>query len=178
MANKNIKKENTGQNNGQNNSLKHELSSEVKSLIIVSVAVLLFFGLFYLITVIILDKDNHSKENELEEVEVQHKEILVGTSFSVKADEYYVLYYETKNEDVSSDMYSLVSSYRSSNSSVYLYTVDMSNALNASFKSDEANRSASKASELKISGPTLIKFVDGKINNYVEGIDEITAILK
>ena len=174
MANKNIKKENTG----QNNSLKHELSSEVKSLIIVSVAVLLFFGLFYLITVIILDKDNHSKENEPEEVEVQHKEILVGTSFSVKADEYYVLYYETKNEDVSSDMYSLVSSYRSSNSSVYLYTVDMSNALNASFKSDEANRSASKASELKISGPTLIKFVDGKINNYVEGIDEITAILK
>lgn len=175
MAKKNIKKE---KNSVQHNFSKYELSSEVKSLIIVSVVVLLFFGLFYFITVIILDKDNNSNKNGTDEVVVQHKEILVGTSFSVKDAEYYVLYYETGDEGISADMSSLVSKYRSTNSDIYLYTVDMSNAFNAAFKSDESNRLASKASELKINGPTLIKFADGKIESYVEGIEEITEILK
>lgn len=175
MAKKNIKKE---KNSVQHNFSNYELSSEVKSLIIVSVVVLLFFVLFYFITVIILDKDNNSNKNETDEVVVQHKEILVGTSFSMKDPEYYVLYYETGDDDINVDMSSLVSKYRSANSDIYLYTVDMSNAFNAGFKSDESNRSATNASELKICGPTLIKFVDGKIDRYIEGIDEIAEILK
>lgn len=175
MAKKSIKKETK---TVQKNLPEYGLSSEVKNFIIVSISVLLFFGLFYFITMVILGGNNSSKNGETADVEVQHKEILVGTSFSVKDSQYYVLYYEAEDDDISYDMASLISKYRSANQNIPLYTVDMSNALNSSFKSDEANRLASKASELKIAGPTLINFVDGKIDKYVEGIDNIKEILK
>ena len=37
---------------------------------------------------------------------------------------------------------------------------------------------AKDASEMKISGPTLIKFNNNKIDDYIEGKDEITDYLK
>ena len=157
---------------------KKEVSTEVKQLLAITVAVLLFLGLFYFLTVFILDDDTSTKTDDDTEVEVQFDEILIGKSFSLKDSEYYVLYYETNDEDISSDMASLVSTYRSSNKDLYLYTVDMSNALNSQFIADEANEDASKASELKINGPTLIKFVDGEIDEYIDGIDDITEELE
>ncbi len=153
------------------------VNEEAKQLLIITVFVLVFLGLFYLLTVVILDNDTDNSSDESDEVEVQFDEILVGTSFSLKDEEYYVLYYETKDEEISSDLESLVYTYRSSNAEPYVYTVDMSNALNSRFSSDESNDDATKASELQISGPTLIKFVDGKINKYIEGVDDITETL-
>ena len=148
----------TKKNNVKKNIEKLEMSSEAKNLIIVTVVVLAFLALFYFVT-------------------VQHKEVLVGTSFSIKDSNYYVFYYETGDDEISSDASSLVSTYRSSNKDIYLYTVDMSNALNQGAKSDSSNSSATNASELKISGPTLIKFTDGAIAQYVEGMDALEEIL-
>lgn len=158
---------------------KKGVSTEVKQLLAITVAVLLFLGLFYFLTVVILDDDTDTKTDDNNtEVEVQFDEILIGKSFSLRDSEYYVLYYETDDEDISSDMASLVSAYRSSTKDLYLYTVDMSNALNSQFIADEANEDADKASELKINGPTLIKFVDGEIDEYIDGVDDITAELE
>lgn len=175
MAKKNIKKV---EKNMQKGMKKIEFSSDIKHLAIVTAVVLIFLALFYLVTVIILDDGTKSNKDDGGSVEVQHDEILVGTSFSVKDAEYYVLYYETEDEDIVSDISSLVSKYRSSNAELYLYTVDMSNALNSSFNADNGNSSATRASELMISGPTLIKFSDGVISQYVEGVDNIKEILK
>lgn len=166
----------TKKNNVKKNIEKLEMSSEAKNLIIVTVVVLAFLALFYFVTVIILDNGD-KKNTGTDEVEVQHKEVLVGTSFSIKDSNYYVFYYETGDDEISSDASSLVSKYRSSNKDIYLYTVDMSNALNQGAKSDSSNSSATNASELKISGPTLIKFTDGAIAQYVEGMDAIEEIL-
>ena len=157
---------------------KIEISNDIKRLAIIAVVVLLFLAIFYLMTVIILDDGTKSNKDDEGSVEVQHDEILVGTSFSIKDGDYYVLYYETEDEEVNSDIYSLISKYRSSDTELYLYTVDMSNALNSSFNADSGNSSATKASELMISGPTLIKFSHGVISQYVEGIDNIKGILE
>lgn len=167
---KNVKKEIESKDN----------SNEVKSLLIITIVVLLFLGLFYLLTVVILDDKSESKKDDEEtaEVEIQFDEILIGTSFSVKDDEYFVLYYEFENEDVSSELNSLVSNYRVSKEQPYLYTVNMSDALNSFASSDKSNIDVDKASELKINGPTLIRFEDGKVDEYIEGIDDITEKLK
>lgn len=155
-----------------------KFSGEAKHILIVSLSVLLFLGLFYLITVVILN-DNTSKSNDdVIEAEFQRDEILIGTSFSVKDSEYFVLYYETDDEEVGGDLTSLVSTYRSSNAKPYVYTVDMSNALNSAFNSDDANRNATKPSELAIDGPTLIRFVDGEIAEYIEGVEKINKTLQ
>lgn len=166
---KNIKKEiETKEGNG-----------DVKALLLITIFVLLFLGLFYLLTVVILDdKTETKKEEESAEVEIQFDEILLGSSFSIKDKEYLVLYYEFENEDVNTDLDSLVSSYRMSNEDPYLYVVNMSDALNSGFISDKSKIDVTKASELKINGPTLIRFEDGKIDDYIEGIDDITDELE
>ena len=107
--------------------------------------------------------------------DIKFDEILIGRSFSLSDDTYYVLYYEFEDEEISSDLSSLAYNYRSSSKEISLYTVNMSDAFNSSFLSDESNKDATKASELKISGPTLIKFVDGKISRYVEDMNDIES---
>ncbi len=153
-------------------------NSEIKKMIIVTSVVLIVFCAFYFLTVMILDKDNNSDNDVVSnEVEIQHEEILLGTSFSVNEDEYLVVYYDFSSDDVY-DLTSAVSTYRSSSKEINLYSVDMSDALNKQFIGDTSNKDATKASEISINGPTLIKFTNNKISMYVEGIDKIVDYLK
>lgn len=169
-----------GNNNikiGNNNS-----SREVKKILTMTLIVLAFFGLFYLLTLWILDKDislSNSKNEKNGEVEIQNEELLVGTSFSVSDEEYLVLYYDVLLDKEDSTLSTLVTQYQSSNKDLSLYTVDLSNALNKRFVTDkDGNSSAVNASELKLKNPTLIKFVDGKISEYIDNQEDIVAYLK
>lgn len=156
-----------------------EFNIQFKNIIIVTVVVLVSLGLFYLLTIALLGKKptvNTSSGNS--STEIQNQEILLGSSFDVSSDKYIVLYYDSTDEDNSSDIKSLVSSYRSKDESLSLYTVDLSDALNKPFvSSEESNQNASNASELKVKNPTLIVFEVGKINDYVEGFDSIKDYL-
>ena len=157
-------------------------SSEIKKVVITTSVVLIVFACFYFLTVAIVNKnekkddtgDSSSKTNE---VEIQHKEILLGSSFSIKDDQYLVVYYDTTDDDLSS-LTSAISTYRSSSKDVNLYTVDMNNGLNKGFAGATSNKVATKASELSISGPTVIKFSDNKISTYIEGTDEVIKYLE
>ena len=174
---KSIKKGNNNVKIGNNNS-----SKEVKKILTMTLIVLAFFGLFYLLTLLILDKDisfSNSNNEKSGEVEIQNEEILVGTSFSMSDDEYLVLYYDALLDEEELTLSSLVTQYRSSNKDLNLYTVDLSNALNKRFVTDgESNPSAVNASELKLNNPTLIKFVDGKISEYIDNQEDIESYLK
>lgn len=167
-----------------NKKVKFESSSfdgEYKKILIITLVVLAFLVMFYFITVAILGKGDSSTKNDTnkdETVEIQYQEILVGTSFSMKDSSYLVVYYDTTDEDNASNIASAISTYRTNNKDSHIYYVDMNNALNKSFVSEESNSSASDASELKINGPTLINFADGKIVEYVEGADKILDYLK
>ena len=158
--------------------IDNNVGKEAKRLLVTTLIVLLFLGGFYLMTVAILKNDIKEPETEELEVEIQFDEILIGRSFSLTDNTYYVLYYEFDDEEINSNLSSLVYNYRSSNKDILLYTVNMSNAFNSSFLSEESNKNAENASELKIAGPTLIKFVDGKISRYVENMDDIENRLK
>ena len=156
-----------------------EFNIQFKNIIIVTVIVLVSLGLFYLLTVALLGKKpkvNTSGGNN--STEIQTQEILLGSSFDVSSDKYIVLYYDSTDEDIASDIKSLVSSYRSKDESLSLYTVDLSDALNKPFvSSEESNPDASNASELKVKNPTLIVFENGKINEYVESFDSVKNYL-
>ena len=156
----------------------NSITKDAKQLLVITVSVLLVLGCFYLLTVFMLKDDIKENDDIKQEVDVKFDEILIGRSFSLSDDTYYVLYYEFEDEEISSDLSSLAYNYRSSSKEISLYTVNMSDAFNSSFLSDESNKDATKASELKISGPTLIKFVDGKISRYVEDMNDIESRLK
>ena len=57
-----------------------------------------------------------------------------------------------------------------------MYTVDLSEGLNRDYRSDVSNSNATNASELKISGTTLVHFKNGKIVEYIGIRTDITHI--
>lgn len=157
-------------------------SSEIKKVVITTSVVLIFFACFYFLTVAIVNKDEKKDDtadssSKTNEVEIQHEEILLGSSFSIKDDQYLVVYYDTADDDLSS-LTSAISTYRSSSKDVNLYTVDMGDGLNKGFVGETPNKKATKASELSISGPTIIKFTDNKISTYIEGMDKVIEYLE
>ena len=48
-----------------------------------------------------------------------------------------------------------------------MYTVDLSEGLNRDYRSDVSNSNVTNASELKISGTTLVHFKDEKIVEFI-----------
>ena len=158
--------------------------SDIWSKVIIVCVIICVFCAFYFLTVFISKDDssstnsNSSNKKTTETTNISYDEILLGRSFSMEDGEYLVLYYDKDDSDLSSEMSSALSTYNNKDSHLKVYTVDMSDALNSSFTSDEANHDAKDASEMKISGPTLIKFNNNKIDDYIEGKDEITDYLK
>lgn len=150
-----------------------ELYKALKLLIIV----LVIFGIFYLLTAYIINKDNKKDNSSKDEVEIQYKEILAGSSFSIDDNEYYVLYYDKSNEELKSDIDLLISEYETKEDKINIYTVDMSNSFNKHVVSDSSNMGPTSASELKINGTTLIKFSDKKVVDYIENYDMIKEYL-
>lgn len=156
-----------------------KFDGQIKQAIIMSVIVLVLFGAFYLLTVVILDKDLLKDDNNTVNTEIQQSEILVGSSFNRPVDEYLVVYYDATDEEIGSEILSIVSTYRTSENSLNLYNVNLGDALNKRFVvTEDSNPSATKASEMKIKNPTLIKIKEGSIVDYIEGVDSIKNYLQ
>ena len=87
-------------------------------------------------------------------------------------NEYYVLFDDFSN--LKSDSYV---SYLAGKSDIKVYKVDLSKPENKVFKSEESNKNAKRASELKINDVTLIRIKNGKIVNYIESSAKIEEYL-
>ena len=137
-----------------------------KSVIITVVVVLLFVGLFYLFAVYITNKPEKIK---IPDESISYEQITAGSTFNMSDDEYVVLFYSRENN---SEITSKISNYKVKNNTS-VYYVDLDDAINNSVKSDSSNKTATKASELKVVNPTLIKINNGKIVEYVEGQNNV-----
>lgn len=154
------------------NSYKTDTSSMVKCGIIV----LIIFAIMYLLTTFIINKskaDYITKNND--KTTIQYSEILSGQVFNRKDDEYLVLFYDYNNDTAYT---TLLSDYEAKDEHTAIYYVDLGNRMNKNCVSNESNESATKSTELKVNGPTLIKFVNNQITDYIEGEESITNYLK
>ena len=177
----------TAKNKIQNEKRKIEqidsgFDSNVWHYITVISIVIIFICAFYFLTVYITSKNgnNDSKKDDTESTtsEISYSDIMVGRSFSISDGEYYVVYYDKTDDSINSSLTSVVSDYKSKEEHLDIYSVNMGDGLNKKYAKDESNHNPSNASEFAISGPTLIKFSDGEVVDYVEGIDEITDYLQ
>lgn len=179
-ATKNVnKKKKTNQTSKEvlkNSYGNDELKNGIKCVVIV----LVIFAIMYLLTLLILKKastDYITKDNE--KTSIQYSEILAGTSFDKKDNEYLVLFYDMNEDEKEKYTYAnLVSNYEAKDEHLPIYYVDLSSALNKSVVSEESNKNAKSAEELKINGATLIKFNTEGIVEYIEGKDSISDYLK
>lgn len=152
-----------------------EYEQSTKSILITLGVVLVIFILFYILTVAINNKNRrlNTKESTKAETTIQYSEILASNTFNQKPKEYYVLFYDFEGPEAVYLDY-LFSLY-ASNENQYIYKVDLGNKMNSNVISDTSNSKASKASELKIKGTTLIKISNGKSVGYTEGSSQVIA---
>ena len=149
-------------------------NKEIYKLLKVFFGVIIFLGVFYLITSLVLNKDE-KKSDEKVDATIQYEEILAGSSFAMKPEKYLVVYYDFTDEELS-ELSAKVYDYTYSGEKT-IYTVDMSNGFNKNFAKEKANKNPTKASELAINGPTLIYFKEGKVSRYIEGSKDIIDYL-
>lgn len=147
-----------------------DMKKAVKMLVIIFVILALFYGLSLLLT-----KSSSTKVEKKGSAEIQNREILLGSSFNRKDNEYLVVFY---NKKANASLTEAIVNYRTKDKHLPTYEVDMGNGMNASHKSDVSNQYAESVEELQINGTTLIKFNKGKIVEYVEGDNEVTEYLK
>ena len=152
---------------------KREMPSEVKRGIIIVVVAVLVVLFMYFLTTRILAKDDSSNEDKVRENAIQYDEILAGESFN-KTGQYYVIYYDSTNQY--SSISSLISSYQLNNTETKLYSVDISNGMNSKYVTD-GKIVTKDASSLRVKDNTLIKFNNGKVEDVITDIEEITSIL-
>ncbi len=153
-----------------NTYLSNEMSKAIKCILVVAI----LFAVMYGITVLILKNSPYEYTKEDVKTSIQYDEILAGTSFQKKDSEYFVLFYHADSDNQYMNM---LSDYQAKESHLPIYYVDLDNKMNLSVISSESNREASNASELKIKDVTLIRFKDGKIEEYIEDASKISEAL-
>lgn len=154
-------------------------NSEVTKVVTVTGVILIIFCVFYFITYFITGSNNKKSDsdNGTTIASISYDNIILGRSFSMSDEEYYVLYYDTTDSDLSSVYSTLTSTYKAKTDVIPLYIVNMGDAINKAYIGDEANYSATNASELVINGPTLIRYSNGAIIEYSEGEEAINNYL-
>ena len=151
----------------------NEVDNYIKKVGIIILIMVILLGLTYLFTNIVLNKDDNN-ENRVTESGIQYDEILVGESFNMKQDEYYVIYFD-KNDSYSS-VSSLISSYQlNDDGKIKLYSADLSNVFNKKYVSDSIE--TNDINNFKIKVNTLIKFNQGNVDEVITDLDEIISIL-
>lgn len=153
--------------------------TDIFKVIYIVLGVICVFCIFYLITVLVLNKEDNTTKTD-EEVEISLDTTIVGRSFSMPEDKYYVLYYDAKDEDVVEEYSATINNYIYSTSEdhVKLYTVDMSDALNKKYVSEESKPMPEKVSDIAIKGTTLMVIENGKVVEYTEEKTRIEELLK
>lgn len=140
-----------------------DTSTSFSGSIKVIIAIAIIFVVFYLLTVLILNKKSTKIETNSS---IQYTKILAGTTFNQKSSDYLVFFYDYSSSE-SSDYADLVSKYRNKDKALTIYTVDLNEGLNKKYISTDSNKDVQNVKDLKINGPTLIRIKDHKNVSYV-----------
>lgn len=158
----------------RNNVVMGSASDELKKLSTILVSIIGILCIFYIITIVITRNSSGLKYSVSDDVsQISYTDILASDILN-KSGSYYVLVRD--NNDYYLEVYDLyLSSYTSSEESLTVYYVDLQDALNQKYKASESDFSNSN---LKISGTTLLKIVDGTVNASYDDNESITNHLK
>lgn len=157
-----------------NNLITDDDSFKVKNVIIVILIIMAVLVSFYFITKYVLE---HKKDNTpVVESVIDREKIMFGQIFSRSDDEYYVIAYNESGK--SKDIYNkYIDKYNSKDSHIKFYEINLDDAFNKNFVSNKSNI-VEDIDNLKVSGDTLFKIKDKKIELYKEGTSDISSYLK
>ena len=153
----------------------NEDTDTIRKFIIILVGVaLVTLGLYFLSSKYLI-KDGVIKEKEPVEEQISYDTILGGNIFNRSEGDYYVLAYDP--DSLKASYYAaILNKFDKKDSKIYY--MNLSLEANKQYVKEEGNKSATKPSELAIKEPTLIKIKDGKIEKYLENVEDIEKELK
>ena len=151
---------------------------QAKNMFIIIIIIVVLLVPLYFITTLVLD--NNKKETKTTEnntpVEIQTAKILVGQLLNRKDSSYYVIAYKKDNK-MSSLFNQYINDYKKNEEHLNIYKIDLDEGLNKNYISDTTNIT-DELKDLKLSDTTLFKIVDGKIDSYYVGNNDVIDALK
>ena len=146
---------------------------------IIIIVVSLIFGIFYLITTLLVDEDTENKIENENSVVVDNTKITLGQLLTRTEEKYYVLatmpslysksYIKTDYIEIYNNY---INKYKSKENSIKFYYIDLDDALNKKYVNDELNID-DDISKLSLNDEVLFKIENGKIVKYYVGKDQI-----
>lgn len=169
-------------NKKEDNKKVIENEFSIKKMIITTVIIVVIFLIFYFITSLVVKPIKETnKDNTV--TEIDSTKITLSNLLNRKESEYYVLaikesMYENSYSDISyTEIYdNYILDYSKNESALTFYRVDLDDALNKNFISEELNIS-NELSSLKINDEVLFKVKNGEIKNYYVGNSNIVKAL-
>ena len=155
-------------------SENNEFKGTGKRVVIILLCVVLLFGLMYFLTTRILSKEvtKKRKQSEVTESTIQYEKILAGESFTMEQEEYYVVYYDSTDTNLSST----IATYQSDKKDIKLYSVDLNDGMNKKYITD-SDINTSSIENLKVKNPTLIHFKNKEVVDTITDENEIKDYL-
>ena len=146
-------------------------TKEIKSLIIITIVVIaIAVGLFFLTNYL-----NNKKATS--NINIDYDTCIVGNMFNRPYNEYYVFLYSSLDSNASTYR-GLITSYNEKEDSKKIYYVDLNDKFNKQYLSDSSNPNPSSVSEVKIKGSALVLIKDGKVVKYMEKLDDYKNTLE
>lgn len=151
-----------------------EFKGTGKRVVIILLCVVLLFGLMYFLTTRILSKEvtKKRKQSEVTESTIQYEKILAGESFTMEQEEYYVVYYDSTDTNLSST----IATYQADKKDIKLYSVDLNDGMNKKYITD-SDINTSSIENLKVKNPTLIHFKNKEVVDTITDENEIKDYL-
>ena len=155
-------------------SENNEFKGTGKRVVIILICVVLLFGLMYFLTTRILSKEvtKKRKQSEVTESTIQYEKILAGESFTMEQEEYYVVYYDSTDTNLSST----IATYQADKKDIKLYSVDLNDGMNKKYITD-SDINTSSIENLKVKNPTLIHFKNKEVVDTITDENEINDYL-
>jgi len=150
--------------------------NEMRNLIFIIVVVAVLFAGIYLVSTLVFDKQNST--TKVPTSEIQYTNILYTNVFNRSEKEYYVMLYDF-DKPTANTMNYISSNYQREEKALPVYVVNLKDSFNKSiYTTGKSNPKATKATELKVTDPTLIHIKNKKVVKYVEGMEAIAKYLK
>ena len=159
-------------------SFQSEDQNEIRRFIIIIAIIIVVILAVYFFTRIFVSKDLLHKEEKNPAVgTINYDMTLIGSMLNKVEDEYFVLIYNSKDNDYVYYM-GIVNNYTSDEEAKRVYIADISNELNKNYISDEENLKTDNVEEFRVSKPTLLMVKKGKITDTYTTKEEMAKALK
>ena len=161
-----------------------EESYSLKQLVLIIVVIISILGIFYFITTLVVKPQNQESENI--QTQIDSTKITLNNLLDRKENEYYVLatmesLYKNINSEIKYlELYNnYITEYKKSEKSLPFYTINLDDALNKNYLSDELNIS-NNISEIKLNDEVLFKIKNQEVSKYFVGnkaiLDELSKL--